>query len=57
MPIFFLLVVTLFSVVVTYWVVERREGDVRFWVLLACLMGPLMLPFVFFAKPKDQHYS
>lgn len=49
-----LLVTFVVTIVVTLWMVERRNGDKRFWLILAILLGPLVLPFLLFIKPKSE---
>ncbi len=44
--------VTLFSVFTCYAIVKRRRGDTVYWVVMAILLGPLAIPFAFFAKSK-----
>ena len=36
------------------WLIARsRRADTQFWLLAGLLAGPLALPFVFFAKPRQ----
>jgi hypothetical protein len=46
-----LLIVSLISIMVCYYIAKRRKSDVRFWVLVSLIVGPLAIPFVFFSKP------
>lgn len=32
----------------------NRKADARFWGFMGLVFGPLALPFVFLAKPKDK---
>ncbi|UAA37831.1 hypothetical protein KIH87_14135 [Paraneptunicella aestuarii] len=52
MSIIMLLLLTLLSIGCTYWIAKRRHADVRFWIMMALLFGPLALPFVLFARSK-----
>jgi len=44
--------ITVISVIACYAIVKRRRGDTVYWVVMAVLLGPLAIPFAFFAKPK-----
>lgn len=46
------LIVSLLSIWLTVTVVKRRNGNVRFWVIMVLIFGPFALPFAFFAKPE-----
>ncbi len=46
-----LIVVTLLSALACYVVAKSRSANRRFWILMGLLLGPLAIPFVFFAKP------
>ena len=35
-----------------YWVARKRGLSVRYWTLLGLALGPLVLPFLLFAKKK-----
>jgi len=48
----YLLLITLASVVICYWIARSRSADPVFWAFLGLLLGPLAIPFVFFSKPK-----
>ncbi len=50
--IFGLAIVTLCSTLVCYSVAKKRRANVPFWVVMAVLIGPFAVPFVFFAKPR-----
>lgn len=34
------------------WIAARRGGHWVYWLIMGFSLGPLALPFVFFAKPK-----
>jgi len=34
------------------WIAARRGGHWVYWLMMGFSLGPLALPFVFFAKPK-----
>ena len=36
-----------------YWVARKRGLNVRYWTLLGLVLGPLVLPFLLFAKKKS----
>lgn len=46
-----LLIITLISMALCYYVAKSRQANTIFWLLAALLVGPLAIPFVFFAKP------
>jgi hypothetical protein len=46
------LIITVLSVFACHYIVAKRKGDTVFWVVMAILIGPLAIPFAFFAKPK-----
>ncbi len=33
-------------------IAKKRKANVPYWVVMGSLVGPLAIPFVFFAKPK-----
>ena len=39
---------------ICYSVAKKRNAAVSFWVVMGAIFGPLALPFVFMAKPKDK---
>jgi len=41
------------SMLVCWLVARSREADTRFWLLAGLLLGPVAIPFVFFAKPVE----
>jgi hypothetical protein len=34
-------------------IAKKRGSNVSYWVVMALLVGPFALPFVFFSKPKN----
>ena len=50
----FLIFITLVSMVLAYFIAEKRGADSVFWVIMALLFGPLALPFLYFSKPKNR---
>lgn len=48
-----LITINLISVLICYFIAKRRKAKVVFWVLVSLILGPLAVPFVFLAKPKD----
>lgn len=48
----YLLLITLASAAICYWIAATRSADPVFWVLLGLFLGPLAIPFAFFSKPK-----
>jgi len=49
---FVLLIINLLSVFICYYVAKQRKAKISFWILLALLIGPIAIPFVFFAKAE-----
>jgi len=49
----FLFCLCLASAIACWFVARSRRADARFWLLAGLLAGPLALPFVFFAKPRE----
>jgi predicted permease len=47
-----LILVTLLSALACYFLAKSRSADRRFWALMGLFLGPLAIPFVFFAKPR-----
>jgi drug/metabolite transporter (DMT)-like permease len=37
-----------------YSVAKRKKANVLFWVTMGLLFGPLAVPFVFFAKTRNE---
>jgi hypothetical protein len=48
-----LFIFSILSIYVCYSVAKGKKANVRFWVLMGVLLGPLAVPFVFFAKPPN----
>ena len=46
-----LLVINLISMVLCYSIAKSRKTKILYWVVVAFLVGPLAIPFVFFSKP------
>ena len=46
------LILTVMSVFICHTIVAKRKGDTVYWVVMAILLGPIAIPFAFFAKPK-----
>lgn len=40
------------SAYVCYFVAKKRNADTTYWLVLAGMLGPFAIPFVFFAKPE-----
>jgi len=40
------------STAICYSVAKKRKANVARWVVLGTLLGPLAIPFVFFAKSR-----
>jgi hypothetical protein len=49
-----LLAFSALCVYVCYSVAKSRKSNVLFWVTMGLLFGPLAVPFVFFAKPRNK---
>jgi hypothetical protein len=47
-----LIIVTLLSMGACYLIAKSRSANRQFWVVMGLLLGPLAIPFAFFAKPK-----
>ncbi len=45
-----LILITIFSGVLSYFIAERRNADKKFWLVMGIVFGPFALPFVFMAK-------
>jgi hypothetical protein len=52
-----LILVSLLSILICYLISRSRSADSRFWVLMGVLLGPLAIPFVFFAQPRKNSQS
>lgn len=42
---------SVFSMLVCWLIARRRKADAAFWVLMGLVLGPLAIPFAFFARP------
>lgn len=49
-----LLMVSALCVYVCYAVAKSKKANLLFWVTMGLLFGPLAVPFVFFAKPRNK---
>jgi len=49
-----LIIVSLLSMLACYLIARSRNADRGFWILMGLLLGPLAIPFVFFAKPTSR---
>ena len=49
-----MIVVTLISMLLMYFIAGQRGANQKFWVIMAFLFGPLALPFVFFSKRTQE---
>ena len=47
-----LILLSLVSMVVCYRVANQRKANTHYWLLIALLIGPFAIPFVFFSKPQ-----
>jgi hypothetical protein len=47
-----LIIISLISMAACYAIAKSRSADRVYWVLMGLLLGPLAIPFAFFAKPK-----
>ncbi len=54
MPAVVMLIIIILTLWLTVAVVKRKQGNVRFWVTMAILFGPFVLPFLFFVKPESK---
>lgn len=52
-PILGLFCASLVSAGVCYIIAKQRGASVPYWVVMALLVGPFSVPFVFFSKPKS----
>jgi len=48
-----LLMFSALCIYVCYSVAKSKKANVTFWVIMGLLFGPLAVPFVFFARPRD----
>lgn len=49
----FIVFITLISAAICYRIAKKRGANPAFWIVLAAVIGPLAIPFVFLAKPKQ----
>lgn len=49
-----LFIFSILCVYVCYSVAKGKGANVRFWILMGLLLGPIAVPFVFFAKKVDE---
>lgn len=49
-----LIIVTLLSMAICYQVAKSRKADRLQWLFIALLLGPIAIPFVFFASPRQE---
>jgi hypothetical protein len=49
-----LLMFSALCIYICYSVAKSKKANVTFWVTMGLLFGPLAVPFVFFAKPRDK---
>jgi len=47
-----LIVLTVMSMAVCWWIAVSRGADWRFWLLMGLLFGPFAIPFACFAKTR-----
>ena len=48
-----LIIVTLLSMGACYLIAKSRSANRQFWVVMGLLLGPIAIPFAFFAKPRE----
>jgi hypothetical protein len=49
-----LVALNILCIVVCHQVAVKRRADARFWGFMGLFFGPLALPFLLFAKPRDK---
>ena len=49
-----LLVIALISILACYLIAKSRSADIRFWMIMGLLLGPLAIPFAFFSRPMKK---
>lgn len=49
-----LLMFSALCIYICYSVAKSKKANVTFWVTMGLLFGPLAVPFVFFAKPRNK---
>ena len=53
-PVYLLIGVALLSIMICYQVARARGANRVFWVVMAAVLGPFAIPFVFFSKPLQR---
>jgi hypothetical protein len=43
---------SLISGFICYYIARRRSGNYAFWAAMGIALGPLAIPFSFFARPR-----
>ena len=46
-----IVLVSLLSMMVCYWIASSRKADRWYWMVIGLLFGPLAIPFAFLSKP------
>ena len=49
-----IIVISLLSMLTCYLIAKSRSADRRFWLLMGLFLGPLAIPFAFFARPQTK---
>ena len=49
-----IVIVTVLSMISCYMIAKIRSANRTFWTLMGLLLGPLAIPFAFFARPVTQ---
>jgi hypothetical protein len=52
-----LIILSLVSMLVCYLISRSRSADRTYWSVMGLLLGPLAIPFAFFAKSKADQQS
>jgi hypothetical protein len=52
-----LIIVSLLSMLVCYLISRSRSANRPYWAIMGLLLGPIAIPFAFFAKPKPDQRS
>ncbi len=55
MGIAFLLAINIVCIFICYFFAKWRKANAVYWAIMGALIGPLALPFILFAKPKDEN--
>ena len=48
-----LTLITLVSIYICYRLAREKNRSTQTWIIIACLVGPLAIPFIVWAKPLD----